>query len=59
MTQEVQILLEGFYSSFVENGILSEEEYVEMQNEFRQILCTEPLPRGTWRYTTHLARKAA
>jgi hypothetical protein len=59
MTEEVQMLLESLHSSLVEKGLRSEEDIVEMRNEFRRILYTEPLPRGSRIYTTHLARKAA
>jgi len=58
MAEERPTAMEGFRSAFLSKGVMDQEEFAEMLKEFREFLEADPPPKGTWRYTTHVARKA-
>jgi len=58
IAEEKPMLVEGFRSALMDKGVMNQEEFDEMLKEFREFLQADPPPKGTWRYTTHVARKA-
>jgi len=58
MIEEKSLLWKGFKSSFINEGIMNEEEFNQLAKELKDFASSQPPPKGVWEYTSHLARKA-